>query len=154
MEYAAELAPICELVSAGAALRLNSRRRKAAGSPLTSTWAEFLGDLNFGDSAFLIRQIDWWLRTIKARQSAMLIGDFSPIAVLAAKIAGIPSVSVGTGYSVPPPGMDEFPVLLSEINTRIYRESAVLAAVNEAMLHFGASPVMRLSDIYAGSLQM
>ena len=87
MDYAAEIAPLCELVFPGAWLGFNPARRRAAGNPGTATWADFLGDLGFADPARLIAQIDWWLTTIAARQSSLMVGDFSPIAMLAASPA-------------------------------------------------------------------
>lgn len=154
MEHAGELAPLCDLVFAGARLGLDSARRAAAGNPNTASWAEFLGDLGFASADRLITQIGWWLATIEARQSSMLIGDFSPIAMLAARIADIPMVAVGTGYSTPPAGMDDFPVLLEEHTTRIYAEHELTNAVNRALQHFGLPPIARFSDIYRDAVPM
>jgi hypothetical protein len=154
MDHAAELAPLCELAFRGAVLWNNEAKRRAAGNPKAATWGEFLGDLNFGDEQFLITQLGWWLATIKARQSNLLIGDFSPVALLAARLAGIPAVAVGTGYSVPPANMDTFPVLIPEFDTRIYDETALVGTVNAALGHFGGQPLSRLPDIYAHALSM
>jgi len=154
MDYAAEIAPLCELAFPSAWLGFDATRRQAAGNPNTATWAEFLGDLGFADSGRLIAQIEWWLATIEARQSSLMVGDFSPIAMLAARVAGIPMAAVGTGYSTPPAGMDEFPVLLDEHTTRIYREVDLLAAVNAAMQHFGQPGYDCFSDIYRGVVSM
>ncbi|KQX34780.1 hypothetical protein ASD04_15415 [Devosia sp. Root436] len=154
MEHAGELAPLCELAFPSAYLGFDATRRQAAGNPNTATWAEFLGDLGFADSGRLIGQIEWWLAAIQARQSSLMVGDFSPIAMLAARIAGIPMAAVGTGYSTPPAGMDAFPVLLEEHTTRIYREADLLAAVNAAMQHFGQPGYARFSDIYGAAVSM
>ncbi len=150
MDYADEIAPLCELVFPSAYLGFDDRRRRAAGNPGTANWADFLGDLGFADADRLIRQIDWWLKTIKARKSSLMVCDFSPIAMLAARVANIPVAAVGTGYSTPPPGMTEFPLLLAEHQTRIYPETELVAAVNRAMLHFDMPPITRFSDIYRG----
>jgi hypothetical protein len=154
MDHADEIAPLCERTFRSAVLWDNNVRRRAAGNPRTASWGEFLGDLNFCDPQFLITQIGWWLATIRARQSALLIADFAPCALLAARIAGIPAVAVGTGYSAPPPGMAEFPALLAQSTTRIYREADLLAATNAALAHFGATPLACLSDIYGHALSM
>jgi UDP:flavonoid glycosyltransferase YjiC (YdhE family) len=113
-----------------------------------------LGDLNFWDPQFLISQIGWWLEVIKARKSRLVIADFAPCAQLAARIAGIPSVSVGTGYSVPPSGLDRFPVLLPEYEELVFAEAELLEAVNKALVHFGGERLARLSDIYADASAM
>ncbi|UJW85189.1 hypothetical protein [Devosia sp. SL43] len=154
MDHAAEIAPLCELAFPGAVLWHNETRRREAGNPKAATWGEFLGDLNFGDPQFLITQVGWWLTTIKARQSNLLVGDFSPVALLAARLAGIAAVAVGTGYSVPPADMDTFPVLIPEFATRIYDEATLVKTVNAALGHFGGLPLSRLPDIYAQALSM
>lgn len=154
MDHAAEIAPLCDLAFPGATLWVNAARRQAAGNPRTSTWGEFLGDLNFADPEFLITQLQWWLDTIRARQTGLLIADMSPCALLAAQIAGIPAVAVGTGYSVPPPGLKEFPILLPQYGDRIYSETQLLSVTNAALAHFGAAPLARFPDIYAQAISL
>jgi UDP:flavonoid glycosyltransferase YjiC (YdhE family) len=154
MDHAAEIEPLCERVFPSAYLGFDDRRRRAAGNPGTASWADFLGDLGFADHNRLIRQIEWWLKTIEARQSSLMVGDFSPIAMLAARVAGIPVAAVGTGYSTPPPGMAEFPILLAEHQTRIYPESELVEAVNTALRHFGQPQIVQFSDIYRGVTAM
>jgi len=150
MEHAAEIAPFCDGVFAGARLWPNRARREAMGNPHTATWGDFLGDLNFWDPQFLITQIGWWLKVIRARQSRLVVADFAPCAQLAALIASIPSIAVGTGYSVPPSGLERFPVLLPDYAISIYDEGELLDAVNRALRHFGSAPLQHLSDIYSG----
>ncbi len=149
-EHAAEIAPFCDGVFPGARLWPNRSRREARGNPHTATWGDFLGDLNFWNPEFLMTQIGWWLEVIRARKSCLVVADFAPCAQLAALIAGIPSIAVGTGYSVPPSGLERFPVLLPEYALSIYDEDELLDAVNRAFRHFGAAPLHRLSDIYSG----
>lgn len=153
-EHAAEIEPHCDGVFPGARLWTNRARREAAGNPHTATWGDFLGDLNFWDPQFLINQVGWWLEVIEARRSLLVIADFAPCAQLAARIAGIPSVSVGTGYSVPPSGLDSFPVLLPEYGRLVFDEAELLEAVNQALVHFGGQRLVRLSDIYADASAM
>lgn len=154
MEHASELIPHCDGVFQGARLSTNRSRRTAAGNPPVATWGDFLGDLNFWNPQFLIAQIKWWLDTIKSRKSQLVIADFAPCAQLAALIAGIPSVAVGTGYSVPPSGLDRFPMLLPEYTELVFQEDELLRAVNMALVHFGTKPLARLSDIYSASTAM
>lgn len=154
MDHAAEIAPLCELAFQGANLWVNPERRRASGQVRTSTWGEFLGDLNFADPQFLTTQLKWWLDTIAARQSSMVIADMSPVALLAARVAGIPAVAIGTGYSVPPPGLGEFPILLPEFTGRIYTEAEMLTATNKALAQFGAAPLARFPEIYAKAISL
>lgn len=154
MDHAIELEAYCDSVFPGARLWANRARREVAGNPHTATWGDFLGDLNFWNPQFLITQIRWWLETFKARQSRLVIADFAPCAQLAARIAGIPSIAVGTGYSVPPSGLGSFPILIPEYTKLVFPEEELLAAVNKALTYFGGAPLERLPDIYADGAAM
>jgi len=148
MEPAAEIEGVCGAVFRGAGLKYDGEKRRARGSK-TATWAEFLGDLGFRDREFLKSQIGWWRETILARRCGLVVGDYAPCALLAARSLGVKAVGVGTGYGLPPPGLDPFPILIEAFADRIYEESEMAAAVNDALAHFGAPPVARFSDIYA-----
>lgn len=154
MEHASELAPLCRAVFPGAPLYEFRKARIQAGGPGCATWAEFLGDLTFSQPERLSLQLDWWIELIRTRRYDLVIGDFAPLSMLAAHVLGIPSVCIGTGYSVPPPGMDEFPVLLPAYSRRIYSEQALLANVNAALERHRSAPLARLSDIYAATVQV
>ena len=154
MQHAGELRPLCELVFPSAFLSLRNSNRRAPGSPRTATWADFLGDLGFGDAVFLSRQIGWWTEALRSRQSSLLIGDFAPCALLAAKALGIPAVATGTGYSVPPPSLDAFPPLLPEHAQRLHAESAMVAALNTAGSEHGLPPITRFAELYDCSAQL
>jgi len=154
LEHAHEMQPPCSAIFPCAYLSLRPARRRAAGNPRTATWGEFLGDLGFADAEFLTTQLAWWITMIEARKPDMVIGDFAPCALLAAKILGVPSVSVGTGYSTPPASMPLYPVLLSEIDSRIYDETDMTAAVNTAIAHFGGDPIAHFPEVYDVSAQL
>lgn len=154
MDHAAELRHTCQLVFPGAPLYEFRKARLQAGGPGCATWAEFLGDLTFSQPDRLALQLDWWVELIRTRGYDLVIGDFAPLSMLAARILNIPNVCVGTGYSVPPPGMDEFPVLLPAYARCIYDEATLLANVNAALERHGAAPLARFSDIYAASIQV
>lgn len=148
MLHAAELAPYCDLVFPGSAFAIDKRRRQLGGSEPICSWADHLGDLGFADTRFLIERIGWWIEAIRARASSAVVADFAPLASLAARILGIGSAIIGTGYLAPPPGLERFPVLVPSLTVAHYDEASMLAAVNAALDHFGAPPVERLSDIY------
>ncbi len=148
MAYAQEIAPHCALAFQGAALPYDPAARQSQGVK-TATWAEFLGDLGFRDAQFLIRQIGWWRETIVARRCGLVIGDYAPCALLAAKTLGVKAVGVGTGYGLPPPTLESFPILIPEFSALLYAEAEMTRAINAALAHYGASPLARLAELYA-----
>ena len=148
MLHAAELAPHCDLVFPGSAFGIDRTRRTRGGNEAICSWADHLGDLGFGDVDFLIARLGWWIQAIRARASTVVIADFAPLATLAARILGLGSAVIGTGYLAPPPGLDRFPILVPALSVAHYDESELLAAVNTALERYSTAPLQRLSDIY------
>jgi UDP:flavonoid glycosyltransferase YjiC (YdhE family) len=151
LAHRAEIDPICELVMSGPALALSSSLRIALGNPRTATWGEFLGDLGFGNEDMLRQTIQWWQGLMRERDISLVIGDFAPCAMMAARGLGIPSAVIGTGYTVPPPSMQEFPQLLPEFGQRIYDEGKLVATVNAASKKYGIPPIRYLPEVYHAS---
>lgn len=85
---------------------------------------------------------------------SLLIADYAPCALLAARGLGIPSIAVGTGYLLPPPVMESFPVLIPRHSTRIYEETEIVATINSVLPEFGIPPIDRLPGVYACSDQL
>lgn len=148
MTHAAEIAPYCELAFPGAVLGYDRAARTAPGVPRTASWGEFMGDLGFRDPAFLRRQVEWWLHAIEARAADVLVGDYAPCALMAARIAGIPALAIGTGYGIPPLGLTHFPDFLPEYTEHIYSESAMVDAVNDALGPLGLPRLEHLPQVY------
>jgi hypothetical protein len=151
MDHAAEISPLCDLVFPGARLYFDPAVRKAPGAPRTSTWGEFLGDTGFRDADFLVQQIRWWQNVLTARCTDLVVADYAPCALLAAQSMGIPTVAIGTGYGIPPAGLERFPVFLPEFSDYLYDEAETLAIVNAAVVPLGVPRLRHLSDIYRRS---
>lgn len=154
MAVADELRDVCGTVFQGASLSYDSSRRVGPDRVRTATWGEYLGDLGFRDPGFLIHQIGWWREVIAARHIAMVVADFAPCALLAARTMGIASVAMATGYEIPADGLKEFPVFIPEFSRRLYDEQEMVRAVNVALGHFGAAPIRHFPEIYDVSAKL
>jgi UDP:flavonoid glycosyltransferase YjiC (YdhE family) len=154
MDHAAELSHLCGDVYPSAGLYHHPRRRKSVGWPGTASWADFMGDLVFAFPKRLKLQFDWWVEVLSTRRIDLVIADFAPISMLAARALGIPAVCVGTGYSAPPPGMAHFPFLLPEYTTLVHDEANLLANTNQVLADFDVPPLTYFSDIYDAALSM
>lgn len=154
MDHAAEIAPLCELAFPGARLFIDPAVRSAPDAPQTATWGEFLGDTGFRSGDFLTQQIRWWQDVLTARCTDLVVADYAPCALLAANSMGIPAVVAGTGYAIPPLGLERFPVFLPEYASCLYDEQETLAIVNAAAGPLGVPPLARLSDIYRRSQEL
>ncbi len=154
LEYASEIAPYCEAVYQGTYLPYDASLRSGPGSVRTATWGEFMGDLGFRDYQFLATQIGWWRETMRTRCISLVIGDYAPCALLAARSWGIPCVGIGTGYGLPPPGLKQFPVLLPEYDTKLYDEQEMVDAINRAGASLGVPQIEHLPQVYECNAQL
>lgn len=151
MDHAAELAPWCAKVFPGVALPLDRAARKARNAPPNATWADYLLDCGFANGERLHRNVAWWLDTFARRDIGLLVADYSPCALMAAQIAGIPALAIGTGYGIPPADLPEYPVFLPEYAVREADEGELAATVNQALAPLGFAPIDRLPQIYRRS---
>jgi UDP:flavonoid glycosyltransferase YjiC (YdhE family) len=154
MKHADELRPHCTAVFQGAFLPYDRTDRIALGNAVASTWGEYLGDLGFRNQEFLSRQIAWWQEIMRARQISLVVTEFAPCALLAARGLGIPSVAIGIGYTIPAPGLTEFPVFIPQFSQRIYSEAEMVECVNRAATPLGVPPIRYLPEIYTCHAQL
>lgn len=154
MDHAAELEPFCDMVFPGARLFVDRQERVAAGVLRTATWGEFLGDIGFRNGAFLTTQVKWWQEVLANRCIDLVVADYAPCALLAAQSMDIPAVTIGTGYGIPPAGLETFPVFLPEYGDRLYDESDMVAGINAALEPLGVPQLGYLSDIYRRSHEL
>lgn len=151
MDHAAEIAPFCDSVFPGVKLPYDRDGRKARAAPPAATWAEWLLDCGFADGAKMARRVSWWLDTLARRQTTLLIADYGPCALMAARIAGIPALAIGTGYAIPPMGLESFPVFLPEYAQREADEDALVAGLNAALGPLGLPTLAHLPEVYTRS---
>lgn len=91
---------------------------------------------------------------MRTRRISLVIADYAPCALLAARSWGIPCVGIGTGYGLPPPGLKQFPVLLPEYDTKLYDEKEMVDAVNRAGASLGVPQIEHLPQVYECNEQL
>ena len=97
--------------------------------------------------------VDGWLAAIRLSGSQVLVADYAPSAVLAARIAGIRCATMGIGFYMPP-DTSPLPSIRPELNIPTQRlldaERVVLANANAVLAAHGKPPMARLHELYAG----
>lgn len=130
-----------------------SPMRKAQVRPkggLPRNLTEIISNVCFGDDGMDARCYAWRNQLAGLAPDAV-VADHSPSALLAAHTLGIPVVSTGTGFSVPP-SASPMPLLrdweAAEPGSLEQREAVVLERVNRFVERVGGEPLERLSDLY------
>jgi hypothetical protein len=151
MDHSAEIAPHVDLAYHGARLPYDFDGHRARQAPPNATWADYLLDCHFADPVKLRTNVAWWLETMRVRRIDLVVADYAPRALMAARILGLPSLAIGTGYGIPPATLEGFPVFLPEYPQREADEAVMVAAINDTLSPLGYQPIRFLPEIYARS---
>ena len=94
-----------------------------------------------------------WLTLFGLIQPALLVADFAPAAMLAARVSGCPLVVLGNGYEIPPP-VGPSPSIrpwesISEARLGA-ADDELLACMNAALTSFGGRPLRDLAELHTG----
>lgn len=120
------------------------------GEPgLPVSFAEILRGCGYRDPAVLAGLITGWRELFARFKPDLVVEDFAPTALLAARIDGIPRVRCGNGFSVPPRThpIPPFRFDAAPPPERVAAaEQQVLSTVNAALHRIGAPPLERLAE--------
>lgn len=101
----------------------------------------------------LLGLLTGWRGVLDQAQPDLLIADFSPTAMLAARVARVPLAAVGDGFSLPPltaPFASMRPWEAIAPDALISLDGRVLAVVNAVLAAVKAGPMRALRDLFDG----
>jgi hypothetical protein len=75
--------------------------RMKPAKPLMS-YAELLLAEGYGIPSVLLGQLAAWTDLLRLFRADIVVGDHSPTAILAARVAGVRAVAMGSGFAIPP----------------------------------------------------
>jgi len=118
----------------------------------THSFADVLRLIGYGHRAALVNRLTAWEGVLAVVRPDVVVGDFSPTLNLAAR-GRVPSVVVGNGYTIPPPGRPLPPIRpWQEALERfsLDHEAQILDAINGAETSRGAATIDHLADAFSG----
>jgi UDP:flavonoid glycosyltransferase YjiC (YdhE family) len=127
-----------------------------SGIPLphrASGYADILLSQGWSDEAALWGLVQAWLSIFHLFRPDKLVLDYSPTVSLAGSIAGIPSISVGNGFELPPltdplPAFPGFSWATAE--RAASAESKAMRSANAVLRAFGSNELGALRDVLVG----
>ena len=123
--------------------------RQGLGALAPASLAEIMLACGYSDPAWLTGALREWLRLLGEWKPDLLVADYAPTALLAARVMGLKRVSLSISFAVPPPvtPMPPFrfdrPVAPERLAAL---EGQVLASVNRALAALGAQPLAALHE--------
>jgi UDP:flavonoid glycosyltransferase YjiC (YdhE family) len=106
---------------------------------------------------------EWWSEALRAVRPSVVVADYAPTALLAARAHGIPTVAVGAAFGLPPSTLDRFPDLLTPKQAALHEpagrelpaaEDNMLDCVNTTLAPLGVPMLARLPEVYAADLSL
>ena len=113
------------------------------------SWGDLLTAMGMHDSGVLEYMLRCWDAILTDSGADMVIADFAPAAMLAAR-GRVPVVAVGTGFTVPPSEGATFPLLRGD--KPLIAEDALLTLVNRALSRVGRPALSHLPEMAVADL--
>lgn len=118
------------------------------------SWVNWIGRRGFRNVDLLRAQVRFWQDRIWKTGASLVVADYAPSALLAARALGVPSVVVGTAIGIAPPEMPRFPILSPVPGGVLLDEDQTAALISEAIAPLGGPPLARLAELYTATLPL
>lgn len=126
----------------------------AAPVRFADSWANWLGRRGFRHPGVIHHQVRWWQDAIWRHRADLVIADYAPCALLAARALNVPAAVTGTAIGIAPPRMPHFPLLSADGGDVLLDEGETLDIVNAALAPLGMPELPRLTALYDCALQL
>lgn len=118
-----------------------------------ASFADVLALVGYADPAFLGAVVDGWLTLFGLAASQAIICDHSPAAQLAARIAGLPTISLGTAFTQPPLDYPMFPPLRADIGAAV-PETILLDSARHVLAAHGVGCPLSLPELFGATRRL
>jgi UDP:flavonoid glycosyltransferase YjiC (YdhE family) len=126
--------------------------REAQGVGIPASYAEILLGCGYRDASELAALLGGWRTLFALWRPDMVIADFAPTALLAARSLGIKRATYGNGFFTPP-RLTPLPAFRIDTPVDLERvraaDALALDGANAALARFDAPPMAALADMFA-----
>ncbi len=117
----------------------------------SATCGDILASHGLANTQVLTAMTEAWDRVLALAHPDLIVTDYAPGAMLAAR-GRLPLAVVGNGFTVPPPEMQSFP-LLHTVSPPLRQEADILDAVNTVLRSRKAPLLDHLPQMFSGQIR-
>ena len=121
--------------------------REGLGATVPLSWADLLLGGGYDDADELHGLVAGWIEVLDASRAELVVADYAPTALLAARVLGLKRVDYGNGFSIPP-RMAPIPAFRPDVRVDAgqleAREARALGNVNAVLSRYGVAPLEAL----------
>jgi UDP:flavonoid glycosyltransferase YjiC (YdhE family) len=121
-----------------------------AVNPKPVSYAEILVGCGYASAATLAPLAQAWRMRLEAIRPDVVVADYAPTAMLAARVIGIPCINFGMGFTVPP-RLTPLPSFRFDepVDPKLVEraDAQALATVNGVLAAWGEKPLERLAQL-------
>ena len=160
LTHAGILEPLCDRVDRGPHLSRLAQPPRVSGL----SWANWLLMRGFADPETLKMRFNWWCESLRAIKPGLVVADFAPTALMAARALGVPTIETGAAFGLPPSSLPHFPDLLTPEQATAHGtklkdaprpdEAEICDVINQTLGPFGLPQLEALPQIYAADLAL
>lgn len=125
-----------------------------AGLPPSASLAEILFRCGYLEPAALRGMVAGWRDLFALLKPDLLVADYAPTALLAARGMGLRNASVGNGFSSPPAGEALAALRPAPADRLAASESHMLATANAVLTEFGVASYAQAAEVFLGELPL
>jgi UDP:flavonoid glycosyltransferase YjiC (YdhE family) len=123
--------------------------REGLGAGVPVSWADLLLGCGYDDVDGLHGLVAGWIEVLRASGAELVVADYAPTALLAARVLGLKCVDYSNGFSIPPrvaPIPPFRPDVAIEPAVVLAREARALSHVNEVLARYGHAALGALHE--------
>lgn len=128
-----------------------SRPSRLEGAPVN--YSDILAQQGYAERARLSALLRAWVTLLRVAAIDVVVSDFAPTALIAARVLGLSVEVIGPPFSVPPaisplPSIRPWDPITHE--QLVQADSRVLTVMNEVLAEFGAEALPDVASLFAG----
>lgn len=121
------------------------------GGHATTGMADILARLGFDDSVIVAAMINGWHRLFAAIRPDVVIGEYAPFLLLAAR-GRLPSIAVAAAFSQPPATMNHLPSLID--GPGAIDQRGLLTTINSGLANVGTRPLQSVAGVFEADVMV